>query len=900
MPFPVRGLNAGAAPRAALLAAYAGAGVTALAYEILWTRMLSLVFGVSILGVVATVAAFMAGLGLGSMLASRWRLAPARALAMVGLMEAGIALWAWAMPSVMAWMDDALAMHAPAGGWLFWQGAAAVLVLLPAATAMGMAFPLALRGARALRLGLGAMYGANALGGGLGALLPLVLLPAFGWRASVWMVAGFGCALALAFMALAVRLRRAGAEGVPEAAGGARPPAGDLAAYALVGVGALMLEIAWTRLFGMVLLRTEYVLAVLLATWLAGIGLGSLFAARLDARAARRWLGWLPLLAAAGALTGLYALPFVSRWASQAVFDSLGGAMMAQGLAVMALTLPVTWALGAWLPLLGKASGADGDGAGSGAGNSEATAGGWWYGANSVGAAAGAVFAGVAGFPWLGAPGTLILAALLLWLAGSRWRGAFGGCAWLAAGVALLALAWPVRLLPPVSSLLPELADARDLMVHEDAVSLTHVAARADGERLLLSDLQRMDASTEPTAVTVQKNQARLPLLLHPHPRSVLFLGLGTGITAAGSLPFPSVRERVAVELAGGAILAAGREFAPVNGGVCARMRIVHDDARRFLRAGGERFDVIVGDLFHPDMAGRANLLSVQQFRRVRARLAPDGVFAQWLALNQFDPAGLAMVMRGFARVFPHAYVFVDGYRLALVGMSGDAPPGVRALAHARRMPEAALREATGGEGLATWLGRFWGMAADAAGGAEAVRRGKVQDEWRPVLEYRLPRLRYGKRGLDLRANWRWMLAWRMQADAAARALGLKGEAAARFRRAHAANALDVCRWMLELSGGDEREAVRLARLALRLNPQDRWAGFALADRMFASIARGLPPGMDEREALARILAIRPDHAGALRAMYDLARAAGDAAAARRWAGRLKAVDPLARTGAEG
>jgi hypothetical protein len=40
---------------------YCLSGFTSLAYEVLWSRMLSMQFGVSIFGVVLTVAAFMIG-----------------------------------------------------------------------------------------------------------------------------------------------------------------------------------------------------------------------------------------------------------------------------------------------------------------------------------------------------------------------------------------------------------------------------------------------------------------------------------------------------------------------------------------------------------------------------------------------------------------------------------------------------------------------------------------------------------------------------------------------------------------------------------------------------------------------------------------------------------------------
>ncbi len=148
--------------------------------------------------------------------------------------------------------------------------------------------------------------------------------------------------------------------------------------------------------------------------------------------------------------------------------------------------------------------------------------------------------------PRIGSAGALALAAVLLLLPGlilGRSRRA-----WL--GVPLiLGAAWPVAVLPPVKDLLPQaMAGSRDLYRYEDAIAITQVVEQSDGQRVLLTDLRRCDASTEPTAVFVQTNQARLPLLLHEKPRTVLFLGVGTGISLAGSLPFPDLK-RSAVEL---------------------------------------------------------------------------------------------------------------------------------------------------------------------------------------------------------------------------------------------------------------------------------------------------------------------------------------------------------------
>ncbi len=845
---------------------YFFSGVAAVAYQVLWARMLSLQFGVSIFGVVVTAAAFMVGLGLGS-LHGRRSAALSSPLRRFALLEGGVALYALLLPFLLMAVERGIDQAAGLSlyGWYLLFGLAALVMVALPAWAMGFAFPMVLRALEGSEVPLSRIYGVNTLGGALGALLPLLLLPLLGWTAALWSVALLGLAVAL----VAWRLNGNGeVRRAPEAPSSVAPPAVALIAYGAVGMGALMLEIGWSRLFGMLLLRTEYVMAVILAVFLVGIGLGSVLARHMRAR---WWFDLLPLAAAGFALAGLWAIPALGSWAEASEFSSLGAVIVAQGAAVALLTLPVTLLLGAWLPLLNRHLGLDKSG------------GALLYGANSVGGALGALVAGLVLIPWLGTHGAVVVAALILFLAGMVWA---SRRTWYALPLLGL-LAAPVALLPPVAKLLPESqAGSRDLMVHEDALAITHVVERPDGQRLLLADLQRMDASSEPLAVVSQKNQVRLPLLLHPEPRSVLFLGLGTGISASASLPFPEL-ERTAVELSQGAIDAACHWFRPVNGGVTDRIELVRDDARRFLRASTGRFDVIIGDLFHPDFIGRSALLSVQQFRRAREHLNDGGIFVQWLATNQFDPRTLQVVLRSFERVFPDGVLFVDGFRLALVGSAGAPPVAASLLASLERLDEEGRAEATGGEGPWSWLGRYWGGVAAGPG--------PVQDEWAPVIEYRLPRVRYGG-GIDLARMERWLLERRPTLREAARALAIPAEAREAFERAFIATDLGHRAWLAQFEG-HEGEAQRLMRLAFQANPSDRWIASAIADRMFASLdAIVASGGLDRQQALERILKIDPRHVETLRALWRLARERGDGAGAARYRRLLEEVVPLDRT----
>lgn len=847
---------------------YGLSGLTSVAYEVLWVRMLSLQFGVSVFAVVITVVAFMVGLGGGSLFAARKAAQIKKPLLLLALLEGGIALYALLLPLLLqmtsAWVEGAAAQLTLFQWYGLLASAALGLLMLPA-FAMGAGFPLILVAVGNQSGRLGTVYGLNTLGAACGALVPLWLLPTLGWSAAVRVMAGIGMLVALAFLLLASRHHSK----QPGSAKGdiKRPPGTALLAYAGIGAASLILEIGWTRLFGMVMLRTEYVLAVILAAFLLGIGAGSMLAPR---RHRQVWFVVLPIVACGFALLSLWLLPELSAWVEHTEFKSLFSALALQGAVLVLLTLPVTLALGTWLPLL----------------NNRFNGGGMWlYGANSLGAAVGAALAGVWLIPTWGSAATIVVAALLLLTMGLSWS--HRRAAWFALPVAMVA-AWPVMQLPPVSALLPQAeAESKNLYFYEDAVSITHVVERPNGQRLLLTDLQRMDASSDPTAVFVQSNQARLPLLLQGQPRSVLFLGLGTGISVAGSLPFPDL-QRTAVELSQGAIVAAGSLFSKVNHHAMRKTRVWRDDAKHFLSASHDTYDVIIGDVFHPDLAGMGSLLSLQQFQRARDRLSDDGVFVQWLALNQFDIGSLRVVLRTFRKVFPDAQLFLDGMHLALVGPRQHFSGAAGVWHNLNRMSAAQQNAATAGEGGWTWLGRYWGPIPDS--------EGPIQDEWSPVIEFRLPRARYAG-GLDVITSLQTLLQIRPDMQSAVTLLGVQDSDKNDFERAYAATELMVRSWLADMQG-DAQQADRLISLAYQANPHDRWVDYALADNMFSSMAQARAHGLSEQEALQRILHVNPWHVEALRALWKLQRRTGDPQASTTRA-RLLKLSPLDREARE-
>lgn len=862
-------------------------GASGLAYEVLWVRMLGLQFGVSTFAAVVTVTAFMLGLAGGSALMAPRAAHCLEPLRLLALLEAGIAVFAlllpWGVELTTPLIDKCAGFLSPPLWHALMALAALLLLALPAA-AMGAGFPLLLEAWRRFGRNVGIAYGSNTLGAAAGALLPLLLLPVMGWSNAIRVVALLGLGVAAGLFMLerqAQRVHDGRAQGAPDGPGqgalddpgqSARPPetpASDAAPsalpllnYGMIGAASLLLEMAWMRLFSLVMLRTEYVLALILAVMLLGMGLGSLLASR---RLGSRIMLALPWSASLSAIAGLWLLPSVSGWIERSNFNSLAAAMLIEGLLLAALTLPVTLSLGAWLPALSLRFHLNGS---------------WLYACNSLGAALGALLYVVL-ITHIGSAGALALAAMLLLLPGlilGRSRRA-----WL--GVPLvLAAAWSVAALPQAKDLLPQaMAGSRDLYRYEDAIAITEVVEQNDGQRVLLTDLRRRDASTEPTAVFVQANQARLALLLHAKPRTVLFIGIGTGISLAGSLPFPDLR-RSAVELSAGSIEAAGRWFTVSNQGVLRQTLVTQDDARHFLSATPEMYDVIIGDLFHPDLAGVSSMLSVEQFQRVRARLAPDGLFVQWLALNQFDQDTLAIVLRSFREVFPESQLFLDGMHLALVGPKDHWQGALALTDHLNRLTAEQRTQISASEDANEWLGRYWGPIEFSAG--------TTQHEWAPVIEFLLPRLHYGA-GADVAPLLHSLLARRPTIERAMSLLHVSAAQHEIFRRAYIGTELRVRSELANLRGSD-LEADHLLGLAYEADPHDRWVDYAVSDRLLANIDAAAERGLSREQLLQKILIINPWSVDAWRALWALQIANGDAAAPASRA-RILELSPLDR-----
>ncbi|PYL00220.1 MAG: hypothetical protein DME19_05820 [Verrucomicrobia bacterium] len=285
---------------------------------------------------------------------------------------------------------------------------------------------------------------------------------------------------------------------------------------------------------------------------------------------------------------------------------------------------------------------------------------------NTFGGALAAAFFPVFLLPFIGSKWTLTLislAYLLLVPRVSGWRWGF-----LAAPVVL------VSALPANLHLVQVHPGGRIVKYREGVMASVAVVEDANRDRVLRVDNRFQMGGT--AAAAAEYRHAHIPLLLHPAPKRALFLGLGTGITFGAASLHPTLQSD-GVELVP-EVVEVMRRFEPYNFAPQHKpqLKLFVADARRFVRVTSAKYDVIVADLFHPARDGAGSLYTLEHFQAIRERLAPGGLFCQWLPLHQLDEDMLRVITRTFLEVFPGGQGWllrfnVDAPVIGLVGTVG-------------------------------------------------------------------------------------------------------------------------------------------------------------------------------------------------------------------------------------
>jgi spermidine synthase len=674
-----------------------GSGMCALIYQIAWFREFRLVFGASTAAVAAVLAVFVGGLGAGGLYFGKRADRHRRPLALYAQLETGIALSAALTPGLIALaralylrLGGSVALGLPAGTLV--RLILGALVLLGPTLLMGGTLPAA---ARALetdddrgRRGVGLLYGVNTLGAVTGCVLAnFFLLEVFGTRLTLWLAALLNLLIAVLARAFAreqpdleadEEVERAEAE--PPAA----PPRFVLAASMIVGFSFFLMELVWYRMLGPILGGTIFTFGLILAVALAGIGLGGAFHGLLRREQSAT--------ASSFALTCvLEALCFAAAYAAGdrvAVLamalrttGAFGFAGLVAGWTVVAavVVFPGAFVSGVQFPqliaLLGKGRRNVG----------EQTA--LTYAANTVGAILGSIGGGFLLLPALGAPGCWRLVTALLGVLGvaaalldprvatSRARRFAPVGIALLAGL-LLSARGPTAVFrhSPIGAGRVDSAVLRSPAALEEWSRDVRRAIRWEAEGLESSvalDARnglafvvngKADGHVRGDAPT-QVMSGLVGAILHPHPTKAMVIGLGTGSSAGWLGAIPSM-ERVDTSELEPAMLHVARACTPVNHGVLdnPKVKIALGDAREQLLVSRERYDVIFSEPSNPYRAGIASLFTDEYYQAAAERLAPGGVFLQWVQAYEVDGQTIKTIYATLAKTFP----FIETWELSV------------------------------------------------------------------------------------------------------------------------------------------------------------------------------------------------------------------------------------------
>ena len=185
----------------------------------------------------------------------------------------------------------------------------------------------------------------------------------------------------------------------------------------------------------------------------------------------------------------------------------------------------------------------------------------------------------------------------------------------------------------------------------------------------------KVEASDMDVDMRLERMLGHVPALLHPHPRSILIVGVGAGVTAGALSIHPEVERIVICEIERVVPESARLYFGDENHHVFddPRVELVFDDARHFLQTTSETFDIITSDPIHPWVRGAATLYSVEYLQLARAHLNPGGIVTQWMPLYETDLRSVKSEIATFAQVFPDTTLWnpdllEEGYDLVALG----------------------------------------------------------------------------------------------------------------------------------------------------------------------------------------------------------------------------------------
>lgn len=729
-------------------------GGTGLAYQVVWFKRFSHVWGSSSLAFAAVGGSFLFGLGLGAYLIGRVADRLPQPLRWYGVFELAIGMLALVIPFEIAALADAsVSLYAtipeePVLRFVM-QFAITLLVIGPPCMLMGGTLPLLIRQLTArdgsLDQATAWLYAINTFGAATGCYLTgFHLLPALGLLATNNLAAAINLSigivsLAVSGMSTPVVPRRV-VSPIAESQGDSARLARLYFASALSGCAALALEMTWTRQLALIVGGSTYAYTATLFVVLVGIALGSLIF-HFWLRPVASW-SWLPVVIVGGSIAATVAgnslLPELSMWMAPDDVREMRGEPLGNGAICVAVSavlefLPAA-SMGLLFPLFVHLTHASAARVGQAVGNI--------YAWNTLGSIAGASLTSLLLFPRIGTAGSIGLAVglyVVALLAMLSWRSPLEVFRGVAAGlVGAAAVAFVAQPFDPLDTNMglylygdpakvgggpvdPNWKDKIEVLSFEEGASSSVLVSKAN-QVISLRVSGKVDASSGADMAT-QLGAAYFPRMFKPDAKEVLVIGFGSGCTPGGSLMFPDTRVTCCeIEPA---VYSASKQFAEQNHrpqeharawlearnaelppeerltaeeiAKRARFSMIFGDGRTAVQGSDKKYDLIISEPSNPWLAGVSNLFTKEFFRTAREHLTDDGVLAQWIQTYSFTLTDYLMIVRTMHSEFPHFGIILLANGLDTVLLASNRPllPTADNIAAVQKMVDADPKIAT-------------------------------------------------------------------------------------------------------------------------------------------------------------------------------------------------------------
>jgi spermidine synthase len=632
--------------RKILLFLFFVSGISGLIYETVWLRILSRVIGVTTYATAVTLAAFMLGLALGSILFGKLADKRNNQLLLYCILQGAIATTAFLTPALFRVSIELYRTLHIIGAHnslllLLSRVLASFILLLIPATLMGGTLPLLtsylVRKEGKFGKNFSLLYGLNTFGAVAGVLLAGFITIGFWgeqWSINIGVLLNLAVGIAGYLLYKKTRIQpykeKDKKSEIPQRDLPISPYNDKIRTLVLItmavsGFTALSYEVIWSRQLILFLLTSTYAFSAMLAVFLTGIAAGSILMNKHVDKLKKPLVvfGILEMLIGIISISNLY------------FFQPLAHNIFTRLMAPIVLVFPLTFLFGTIFPVASLCYAKSISKSGTSTGT--------LYSFNTLGNVAGSLVTGFFFFSFLGSSKAVILLGFINLLIGFILIAAEEGKVQILKIRYLAVLALAFALCIGVKDKEPFLDAIKtyvqnytgpdcDIPCNKEYAEATVTAVLSKNKQ---NKIIFLNGVGQTVGCTETKLIAHLPILLAEKPRDMLVICFGIGTTLRSASLYEDINTTV-VELVP-AEFECFKYFYDNAEAIRKQknVRLVADDGRNFLLCSSDKYDIISVDPSPPIYsAGTVNLYSQEFFKLCRGHLKENGIMCLWFPLD--------------------------------------------------------------------------------------------------------------------------------------------------------------------------------------------------------------------------------------------------------------------------